>query len=626
MKKWLAAVCLLLFLVSSVTPTIAGEGVRPVQTHAYGNTMNTNDEDLYNIYRLPDRYSSIPGLPIPDETIDAPQGMLAQNTVKTTSNNGVLIDSIWPIYGHDSFHTGRSLFNTTKNMGQNFWSFQTVTMVMSSPTISRDGTIYIGASRFYAINPNGTMKWEIRDNCETAGAIDDNGTIYFGSARGYDDKFYALYPNGTIKWSIPTTDVRGCPVIAPDGSIIFGEGSGQKITAVYPNGTKKWEFHTNNVVYSSPAVGPDGTIYCGSHDNHIYALYPNGSLKWSYLTGDWVHGSPSIGADGTVYCGSDDGYLYALNPENGSLIWKLQIGQSYASPTIGKDGTLYIGVWEKKFYAINPNGTIQWIFDTSPGKVWGSTAALSNDSTLYFGTCDLENTGGLEIIGLYTNGTVKWRQPIGTVFSSPSISNDGAVYIGGYEYLQAYNEGPLRAEANGPYSTGLGYPIFFSGYVYGGIPPYSYVWDFGDGNSSTEKSPSHTYTNVGSYNVTFTVIDCAGNQSSDTTLATIVYLDPFITKPVNAIYFMNMKIMDFDVPVVFGRITVTVTMQQDPSMIERVEFLIDGKLKATDTTAPYTWTWRLPTFSQYTLTVTAYDTSGKSSQTSIKVWKGKFPL
>ena len=42
----------------------------------------------------------------------------------------------------------------------------------------------------------------------------------------------------------------------------------------------------------------------------------------------------------------------------------------------------------------------------------------------------------------------------------------------------------------------------------------SYLWDFGDGNSSVAVRPSHTYANEGIYTVTLTVRDSAGNSDS----------------------------------------------------------------------------------------------------------------
>ena len=353
--------------------------------------------------------------------------------------------SAWPMFGHDIYHTGRCSYNTTNNLGEIIWSFWTENGVWSSPVIADDGTIYFGSPQLYAINPNGTARWSLPDvTLQTAPVIDDTGIIYCGNALSAYTHFYAIYPNGTTKWCVYFNQVLGSPVITGDGIVITPESVDNKIVALYSsNGTRKWEYQTNDYIYSSPAIGFDGTIYCGCHDGNIYALYQNGSLRWKFLTGTWVHGSPSIGTDGTVYCGSDNGYLYALDPVNGTMKWRLLIGESFASPTIDSDGILYIGVWEKKFYAINPNGTIKWIFDTSPGKIWGSTAALSGDGTLYFGTCDLEWSGGIEVIALWINGTIKWRKSLDTIFSSPAISKDGTVYIGsqtlsGEGYLNAF--------------------------------------------------------------------------------------------------------------------------------------------------------------------------------------------
>ncbi|MBN2599877.1 MAG: PQQ-binding-like beta-propeller repeat protein [Candidatus Thermoplasmatota archaeon] len=615
-QKGLIFTLVLLFLVS-VVPFIQGEPYSRV------------NEDFFTVHADSYRYMT-------DWSVHRTNQTTGEETVAPVFNNVESRDmepnplngpmnSSWPMFGHDALHTGRSSYNTTKNMGQNLWKFPTITMAMSSPTISQDGTIYIGACDFNAVNPNGTLKWSIRKACYTAAVIDNN-TVYFGSAVGDNDKFYALYPNGTIKWSFSTTDIRACPVIANDGSIIFGEGDGQKIVALYPNGTRKWEFHTDDVVYSSPAVGYDGTVYCGSHDDHIYALYPNGTLKWSFLTGAWVHGSPSIGVDGTVYCGSDDGYLYALNPENGSVVWQLPIGMSYASPTIGPDGTLYIGVWEKKFYAINPNGTIKWNFDTSPGKVWGSTAALSSDGTLYFGTCDLEWSEGVELIALWTNGTLKWRNPLDTSFSSPAIGCDGTVYIGGGDALgdsclNAFNEGPLRAEANGPYSTIEGDVVNFDGDVYGGLPPYTYLWDFGEENSSDIEDPLHFYYNQGVYNVTFQVTDSEGNVSIDFTNVTVQPRKPIITleKPRNVLYVLNLPVFPTKSPIIVGPLTVKISVQE-PNLIDHINFYIDDELQTQVTELPYRWLWTgFVFFQQCSLKVIAFNKSGSNATISVSV-------
>jgi len=57
--------------------------------------------------------------------------------------------------------------------------------------------------------------------------------------------------------------------------------------------------------------------------------------------------------------------------------------------------------------------------------------------------------------------------------------------------------------------------VDFTGNATGGTPPYSYYWNFGDGQSSSQQNPSHTYNNAGNYSVIFTVRDSNNTQDSD---------------------------------------------------------------------------------------------------------------
>ena len=46
----------------------------------------------------------------------------------------------------------------------------------------------------------------------------------------------------------------------------------------------------------------------------------------------------------------------------------------------------------------------------------------------------------------------------------------------------------------------------------------SYAWDFGDGNTSTDESPVHTYAAGGTYDVTLTATGAAGSASRTETI------------------------------------------------------------------------------------------------------------
>lgn len=60
------------------------------------------------------------------------------------------------------------------------------------------------------------------------------------------------------------------------------------------------------------------------------------------------------------------------------------------------------------------------------------------------------------------------------------------------------------------------YNITFNDTTTGGTPPYTYDWDFGDGNSSIVQNTSHRYSKADTYNVTLTVTDAIGGTNSTT--------------------------------------------------------------------------------------------------------------
>ncbi len=57
--------------------------------------------------------------------------------------------------------------------------------------------------------------------------------------------------------------------------------------------------------------------------------------------------------------------------------------------------------------------------------------------------------------------------------------------------------------------------------------PTSWLWNFGDGGSSTQQNPDYTYTIPGTYNVTLTAINSAGNNTIiENNLITVNYASP----------------------------------------------------------------------------------------------------
>lgn len=614
LRKGLAVGIILLFLVSTVTPMILAQMDDATQRESY---------DAYLPHSYLARYNRTDDIHDDVESVYRNQRPILSDVKSSNvmNINGGLMDSAWPMYCHDIRHTGRSPYTTMNATGAVKWRIATIGPTYGGPAIDGNGTIYIGSSDLNAVYPNGTLKWKFPVGIIMCSpALAEDGTIYF--CAGY--YLYAMNPNGTVKWTYHTGgDVDSSPAIGDDGTIYVGSGS-NTIHAIYPNGTRKWVFNTNHVVLSSPAIGPDGTIYCGSHDTYLYALYPeNGTLKWKYKTGDWIRVSPCIGDNGIIYVISFDCYLHAVNP-NGTMKWKTYLGQAGTSPTIGWDGTIYCGY--RDLYAINPeNGSVKWVYD-APGTIEGGTPCNSIDGTIYLGTWD-----GGNIIAVNSDGTEQWKKVIGSTDSAPAIGPDGTVYIGTGNapggWLYAFGRGPLWVEANGPYSGYAHTSIQFTSTIYGGVLPYSNLWDFGDGTTSTEQNPKHAYDHRGNYTATFTVTDCEGNSSSDIASVVVDYALPTvsITRPTSSFYLFNKEICPTKTPFIIGRLTVEVNVSQEDGLeIVKVVFIIDDRLETSVTSAPFTWTWPWEVFMlyQHHIDVRVVDSRGHINwATPLWVWK-----
>jgi PKD repeat protein len=88
-------------------------------------------------------------------------------------------------------------------------------------------------------------------------------------------------------------------------------------------------------------------------------------------------------------------------------------------------------------------------------------------------------------------------------------------------------------DADGPYNGLINEEIQFNGYVVNGESPYTWHWDFGDGETSNEQNPTHIYDVMGNYTVTLTVTDSEDNIASDTTWALIQNCSPPLPPTIN---------------------------------------------------------------------------------------------
>jgi chitodextrinase len=81
---------------------------------------------------------------------------------------------------------------------------------------------------------------------------------------------------------------------------------------------------------------------------------------------------------------------------------------------------------------------------------------------------------------------------------------------------------PLNAEVGRNHSINVGMSITFNASdSIGSMNIVDYQWDFGDGTTKTGSTPTHKYTNPGTYIVTLMVIDANGTSASDSTVVRV---------------------------------------------------------------------------------------------------------
>ena len=143
--------------------------------------------------------------------------------------------------------------------GSTKWSLITADGADFPSVIASDGTLYLPSGwNLLAVTPAGGLKWRFTVNGPVfSPVIGPDGTIYHGANDG---SFYAVFPNGTMKWSHPTS--VNAAAVGADGTVYTNAGE-----ALNTDGTVKWSFPVAGD--ASPAIGADRTIYFGSGETEI---------------------------------------------------------------------------------------------------------------------------------------------------------------------------------------------------------------------------------------------------------------------------------------------------------------------------------------------------------------------
>lgn len=267
---------------------------------------------------------------------------------------------------------------------------------MTNVAIRTDDIIYVGASKFYAYDTDGNIKWQYPEGdgriygYRNSPIIDSAGNIYFISPEPteiiYGTDVIRAYKFAPISDGIPLwSTFLDNNIMAPEGgNKDSGGGKERYITstpafttnqeslyAAVGNTINKVDTESGKLLWSfkpadatggfkaSPAVDANDNLYLGTKSNmesRMYAIKADGSgIIWDNLIGADLYPSPLIGDDNRLYFGSegtDNGHFHAADLETGELVWNTGYGKN-PMPDIGiggsaalLDGYIYVGVFD----------------------------------------------------------------------------------------------------------------------------------------------------------------------------------------------------------------------------------------------------------------------------------------
>jgi len=372
---------------------------------------------------------------------------------------------------------------------------------------------------FYKYKPSDSS-WSITEVVSTESTnyawwpslwIDDECTVHvtwedwtnYGGSGSDTDIFYKYKPSGG-SWSITEVvstesssfseqvsimvDVYGTVHIAWDDGTDYG-GSGSDYDVFYKYKLSGGSWSVTEVV-STESTGHSGRPSLKVDDDGIV------HIAWEDLT-DYI----SSGTDKDIFykyklSGGSWSFTEVVSSESTSFSWSpsLWVDSDSIVHVAWDDGTDYGGS--------DSDDDIFYKYKSSIGS-WNITEVVSTESTdtSWWPSLMVDNVGAIH---------VAWHD--WTDYGSSGSDRD---------IFYKYKTSPLNANAHGPYYGKLYEPITFIGSANGGIPPYSWLWFFGDGNTSHEQNSIYNYYSTGNYTVILTVTDDTGEFADDITWAYI---------------------------------------------------------------------------------------------------------
>jgi len=398
--------------------------------------------------------------------------------------------------------------------------------VLNNPTPAITANITSGCNPLTVVlstNVTGSssIQWNL-DNGQTS-TLSTVGVLY-NNAGNYNPYVIATYPNGCSSQSTPLTIHT---LQSPASSFTTSNTSGCKplnisFQANACSGCSyQWNYGDGNS--SSQLNGNNNYIQSGTFYPTLTVIAANGCTATSNLPYGITVNGPEADFLADKVTGCNPLTVNFANLSTGSTSWLWQFGTgdtstansptylyqnqgSYNVTLIASDGNGCKDTLRKQGYikpgpSVNNFSNPQPVSGCAPLTVSLSDSSGANSWLWNFG--DGSTANSQNVTHTYTTPgtyTVSLQTQSNGSTCSQTITNFATYIVGGGIADFTYNQTLC--------------PPFIGTFTDSSLNAVSWLWNFGDGQTSTQQNPVHTYNHTGSYNVSLTITSANGCSST----------------------------------------------------------------------------------------------------------------
>jgi len=314
MKKLITLILFMLFFISSIYPCWEQFQKNHKHTGEDCDITITTPLCIRKIIRVCFNYEAMPenALPLVDE-----EGNIYINHFKYISKINPKIGVVlWErtttptINTSGIIHNKKVIFTTTSN---SLVAYDFNGNFLWEKIVNSSGQIYANLS-FYIPNITPTLF---------------NNKIYIGTSKG-EIVIISADTGDTLKnYQIASGEIISAPAIDDDGTIYFGSRDNNFYSINGETGNIIWNINLGSPIYSSPSIDETG-IYITNGFGEVFKLNKtNGNIIWKKSTGSWANGTGAIYGD-SFFIGSDDRHVYKFNKYTGEIKWKVYVVDNIA--------------------------------------------------------------------------------------------------------------------------------------------------------------------------------------------------------------------------------------------------------------------------------------------------------